>query len=35
MTLEQNLKQEREIQDKIFDAIEKFKSFRFNAGAGA
>lgn len=35
MTLEQNLKQEREIQDKIFDSINKFKCFRFNAGAGA
>ncbi|GKX51304.1 UvrD-helicase domain-containing protein [Budvicia aquatica] len=35
MTLEQNLEQEHLVQEQIFDAINKFDSFRFNAGAGA
>ncbi|ARX34556.1 MULTISPECIES: UvrD-helicase domain-containing protein [Proteus] len=35
MTLEQNLKQEHLVQEQIFDAINEFHSFRFNAGAGA
>lgn len=35
MTLEQNLAKEREVQEKIFAAINEYRSFRFNAGAGA
>lgn len=35
MTLEQNLAKEREVQEKIFVAINEYRSFRFNAGAGA
>lgn len=35
MTLEQNLEQEHLVQEQIFDAINEFNSFRFNAGAGA
>lgn len=35
MTLEKNLEQEHLIQEQIFNAINEFNSFRFNAGAGA
>lgn len=35
MTLEENLEQEYQVQESIFDAINEFNSFRFNAGAGA
>ena len=35
MTLAQNLEKEHLVQEQIFNAIDEFNSFRFNAGAGA
>ena len=35
MTLAQNLEKEHLVQEQIFNAINEFNSFRFNAGAGA
>ncbi|WP_182417989.1 UvrD-helicase domain-containing protein [Bartonella sp. HY038] len=35
MSINQNLRNEQQIQDDIFAAIDRFESFCFNAGAGA
>ena len=35
MTLEKNLEEEQKVQKEIFDAINNFKSFCLNAGAGS